>query len=169
MKEKNTLECGEVQESISFRVEYNIFDRKQSLRTEGKITKTVSFEWGGFSHGGGVSIRDLLDFQEQANAHLQTVKDLLLHGTFVKVELTKSAFENVPEYQIIDELGSHTSTLKTLEFECWVFEGNAPDYDPEEEGAGLYLRPDTRYTDECWDMELPWKQDILKSLAEAHL
>ena len=47
--------------------------------------------------------------------------------------------------------------------ESWTFEDNILDRDPDEGGAGLYLRPDTRYTDTAWDMVLYWKQDILKS------
>ncbi len=169
MKEKNTMAHGEVQESLSFRIDYNICEVNQSLRTEKNVTKTVSFEWGSFSCGSGMSIKEMLDFQKHANELLQEVKSLLGNGVFVKVELIKSAYENVPEYTINDELGPHTSTLKTLEFERWFFEDSTLDCDPEEDGAGLYLRPDTRYTNESWDMELPWKQDILKSLAEAHL
>ena len=56
--------------------------------------------------------------------------------------------------------------MKQLLFESWTFEDNILDRDPDEGGAGLYLRPDTRYTDTAWDMVLYWKQDILKSLAE---
>ena len=94
---------------------------------------------------------------------------MLENGTFVKVSLTKGAYEHVPEYTVTNELGTHTCSLKQLLFECWAFEGNALDGDPDEEGAGLYLSPDTRYTDASWDMVLYWEQDILKSLSEAHL
>lgn len=169
MKKENTMKYGEVGESITLMVEYETLERQESLRAEGKIAKTVSLEWGRFLYGNGMSIKKITDFQKHANALLQEIKDLLMSGTFVKVGLTKSAYEHVPEYTIADELGPHTCTLKQLEFESWVFEGNALDFDPEEEGAGLYLRPDTRYTTESWDMILFWKRDILESFAGAHL
>lgn len=169
MRNKNTQAFGEVQEDITLCVEYSIFDRKDSLRMEGNIMKTVSLQKEFFSSGDGLNIGRVLDFQEKANALLQEVKGLLENGTFVKVSLTKGAYEHVPEYAVTNELGTHTCSLKQLLFECWAFEGNALDGDPDEEGAGLYLSPDTRYTDASWDMVLYWEQDILKSLSEAHL
>lgn len=169
MKNKNQMEFGEVQESIWLMVEYDIHERRQSLRTDGKVTKTVSLDWGRFSSGNGMSIGTVVDFQKEANALLQSVKELLADGTYVKVTLTKSAHENVPEYEVFNQFGSHMSSLVQLGFESWTFEGNSLEEDPDDEGAGLYLRADIRYTNECWDMVLPWKQDILKSLAEAHL
>ena len=169
MQIKNTQMYGEVQEDITLSIEYSIFERKDSLRAESKIAKTVTLEKECLNGSDGLSIKNILDFQEKANAILQEVNGLLTDGTFVKVSLTKGAYEHVPEYTVTDELGTHTCSLKQLLFECWTFEDNALDGDPDEEGAGLYLRPDTRYTDATWDMILYWNQDILKSLAEGHL
>ena len=169
MKKDNKMDHGEVQESIDLSVEYEIHKADSALRTEGTIRKTVSLDWRRFSSGTGMSIEAVVDFQEKANALLQEVKELLSDGTFVKVCLTKSAYENVPEYETYDELGTHKNTLYPLQFECWTFEDNCLDCDPEEEGAGLYLRPDEQYTEAHWDMILYWGQDILKSLKEAHL
>ena len=93
----------------------------------------------------------------------------LADGTYVKVSVTKAAYENVPPFEVIDQFGPHMCTLNQFQFECWNFADNTFDCDPEEEGAGLYLQPDTRYTDATWDMILYWNKDILKSLTEAHL
>lgn len=169
MRIRNTQKYGEVQEDITLHVEYSTFERKNSLRAESKITKTVMLEKECLNGSDGLSIKNILDFQEKANAILQEVKGLLTDGTFVRVSLTKGAYEHVPEYTVTDELGTHTCSLKQLLFERWSFEDNTLDGDPDEEGAGLCLRPDTRYTDASWDMVLYWNEDILKSLAEGHL
>ena len=53
MRNKNTQAFGEVQEDITLRVEYSIFDRKDSLRMEGNIMKTVSLQKEFFSAATG--------------------------------------------------------------------------------------------------------------------
>lgn len=169
MEQKRILEHGGVQENLSLRVEYDVHQYDKSLRTEGKITKTVSLGWRSFSCGKGMSIGEILDFQEKANALLQEIKNLMADGTYIKVCLTKSAHEDVPPFEIHDQFGAHECTLNQLQFECWTFEGSYLDGDPDDEESGLYLQPDTRYTDATWDLTLYWNQDILKSLAEAHL
>ena len=169
MEKKRMMEHGAVQEEISLRIEYDIHKCEDSLRTEGKITKEVSLGWNNILCGRGMSIGDILDFQEKANALLQKVKALLADGTYVKVSVTKAAYENVPPFEVIDQFGPHMCTLNQFQFECWNFADNTFDCDPEEEGAGLYLQPDTRYTDATWDMILYWNKDILKSLTEANL
>lgn len=169
MEGKRVLEHGGVQEEISLLVEYDINKYDKSLRTVAKMAKEVSLNWKSFSCGKGMSIGEILDFQEKANALLQEIKSLLADGTYVKVSLTKTAYENVPPFQVYDNFGPHECTLNQLQFERWHFADSALSEDPEEEGAGLYLQPDTEHTDATWDMILYWKQDILKSLAEAHL
>ncbi len=169
MKEKNQMSHGEVQEHIGMTVEYTVNKYNGSLKIEGSVMESVSFECGRFSDDHGLSIGAILDFQEKANDLLQRVKALLADGTYVKVCVTKSAYENVPEHQVTDQLGTHMCSLKQLQFDCWNFADNCLDSDPDEEGAGLYLKPDERYTRASWDMILYWNKDILKSLAEAHL
>ena len=95
MEKKRMMEHGAVQEEISLRIEYDIHKCEDSLRTEGKITKEVSLGWNNILCGRGMSIGDILDFQEKANALLQKVKALLADGTYVKVSVTKAAYENV--------------------------------------------------------------------------
>jgi len=169
MQRKNKMEFGEVHGRIQLSLEYDIYERRQSMQTKEEVRKTVSFDWGPFSGGNGMSISALVDFQEKANELLELVKSLLEKGTYVRFTLTKEAYERVPEYEFTDQLGVHTSSIYQVGFECWTFEGSYLAEDPKEEGAGLYLQPDTKYTDATWDMVLYWNQDILKSLAEAHL
>lgn len=169
MKVHNQMEYGEVEESVSLTVEYDVYERERSLITEGKMKKEVSFDWKSFSCGNGMSIGAILDFQEKATGLLQLVKSLLAEGTYVKVSVSKAAYEHVPEYEEATPFGPHKTTLRQLQYDSWGFEGNCLEGDPDEEGAGLYMCPDTQYTDATWDMILFWNQDILKSLAEAHL
>lgn len=171
MKSKNTQEFGEVQQSVSIRLEYSIHTFSGGVETEAKVVKSIDMDVGRYSSGRGLSIGNIVAFQKGANELLQLAKNLLMNGTYVQFSLTKSAYEHVPEYTMHDELGAHKLNLKTLEFMAWTFEDSTLDCDPNEEGAGLYLRPDTKNSDaeETHDGILYWKKDILESLAEMHL
>ncbi len=115
MEKKRMMEHGAVQEEISLRIEYDIHKCEDSLRTEGKITKEVSLGWNNILCGRGMSIGDILDFQEKANALLQKVKALLADGTYVKVSVTKAAYENVPPFEVIDQFGPHMCALNQFQ------------------------------------------------------
>mgnify|MGYP006990188154 CR=1 FL=1 len=45
-------------------------------------------------------------FPKNSPARVQEVKGLLENGTFVKVSVSKGAYEHVPEYTVTNELGN---------------------------------------------------------------
>ena len=168
MEGKKIQSHGDVKYGIDITMEYSVRKRDKGTLTEAKVRKTACLDCG-FLSDNGFSVGEVVKFQTAANRLLALTKIFLAGGTYVEFTLTKSAYENVPEYEKPGPAGSYMSTLNQLSFDCWSFKGNCLDGDPDEEGSGLYLAPDPKYTRESWDICLPWKQDILKSLAEAHL
>lgn len=176
MNEKKTQEYGEVDYTIKIRLEYSTYTNEGAVVSETKVTKDVSLNVGRFSAGDGLSIGKVVAFQKGGNAILQLTKELLMNGTHVKFTLSKSAYEHVPEYTMHDELGTHKLTAQRLEYLAWTFEDSSIEADrfelkPDEDGAGLYLQPDTENSDvdETQDGILYWKRDILESLEEMNI
>ena len=155
---------GDVQDCIHFDVRYTNTKRDGAMLTEEKVRRNVSFI-SAFYGNGGFSFRELQSFRKAANELLQLVKSLLANGTYVEVDLSVSAYEQVPAQA--DEPMS--TTLQQLKFDCWKFAGSALEGDPDNEESGLYLQPDTRYTPAHRDIFIPWQTDILDALSEAGL
>lgn len=168
MEEKKIQSHGDVKYRIDITMEYRVCKWDKRVLTDAKVRKTASLDCGFFSDN-GFSVGEVVKFQTAANQLLALTKSLLAGGIYVEFTLTKSAHENVPKHEETGPAGSYMSTLSLLCFDCWSFKGNCLDGDPDEEGSGLYLTPDPKYTKESWDICLPWNQDILKSLAEANL
>ena len=167
---KKTQEFGEVKYRLAFRLEYGETTRNDATLTKSQVVKEVELDVGHYDSGCGLSIGAIVAFQQGSNELLQLVKNLLANGTDRKLTLTKSAYEDVPEYTTVDELGEHKLTIKQLECLVWTFADSTFDFDPDEEGAGLYLRPDPKSdTPDHWDGILYWGKDIFESLKEMHL
>lgn len=168
MEGKKTQCYGDVKYGIDITLEYSVLARHKGTLTEAKVKKSASLDCGFFPND-SFSFSKVVQFQTAANQMLELAKNLLANGTYVEFNLSKSAYEYVPEHDEVCSTGGYKSTLNQLSFDCWSFKGNCLDSDPCDEGACLYLSPDTQYTRTGWDICLPWAQDILKSLAEAGL
>lgn len=88
------------------------------------------------------TIRQLAKFLEDLKVINKQIKTAFKNGDKVEFEIISSDYEYKP-------------SLQQLNFDRWIFEGYL------EDETGIYLNPDTRYTDECRDI---WYEFTLESL-----
>lgn len=166
MVKDKTCQNGTISQHISLSLKYGGTAHEGSTKTKTEVTKEASLDVEPYRHGQPFTMQALVDFQKGGNALLKKIRKLLRAGTYVEVELIISAYEDVPEYDAFTQFGPMKSTTKQIAFDRWFYCGNDQD-DPESEG--LYLRPDTKYTDENRDIFILWNRDILRELASYSL
>ena len=95
------------------------------------------------------SFSEIVEFLEDAKKIWKKGMNAIKAGFHMEMEVTEAAYDNWlnPEKRLIQK-----------SFNRWV---SVPTQ--EQDGDGIYLRADTRYTDECRDMYLT--KDTLKDLA----
>lgn len=95
------------------------------------------------------SFSEIVEFMEEVKKIWKKGMNAIKAGLYMELEITESTYDNwlSPDKNLIQK-----------SFNRWV---SAPTQEQDDEG--IYLRPDTRYTDECRDMYLT--KDTLKSLA----
>lgn len=169
MNKKKTQKYGTVNQNYSLKLKYSRNTRENGIAGKETIERETELNVDPCRHGSLFQIRSILDFQKGANAILKETKKVLAEGLFVEVELSVSAYEDVPEYLDPSAAGAIRSTVNQLSFDLWTFKGYGDESHMDKEEGGLYLSPDTRYTDTCQDVFIMWKQDILEALSEANL
>ena len=127
-----------------------------------------------YRHHSAFTMDNLLNFQKNANLLLKEIRKLLRAGTFLEVELIVSAYEDVEEHLEPTSFGPIRSCNHQIAFDRWVYSGNGHDGEgalelEDKENGGLYLLPDTKYTEEHRDIFISWTEDILQGLAEVNL
>lgn len=108
----------------------------------------------------------ILDFQKGVNSMLRQIRELLMEGQYVEFTICTHGFEDVPEHEEYTALGFHKTSMNPLFSNMWSYKGNGQDADTSKDG-GLYLSPDTRYTDKRHDIWMEWRKDIFEILKEA--
>lgn len=102
-----------------------------------------------------INLTDNTDFSEIVE-FLEDIKKIwkkgmaaIKAGLYMELEVTEAVYQNWedPEKDLIQKSYNRWVSVKT----------------DEQDGDGIYLRPDTRYTDECRDMYLT--KNTLKDLA----
>lgn len=169
MMKGKTQKYGTVNQSYSLSLRYCRDNRKDGIVSKETIERKADLDVEPYRYGSPFQIRSIRDFQKGANAILKETKQVLTEGLFVEVELIVSAYEDVPEHPDPSATCAIQSTINQVSFDMWTFKGYGDESHIDEEEGGLYLQPDTRYTDECKDVFILWKQDILEALAEANL
>lgn len=169
MTKEKTQEYGTVRQNYFLKLKYSRDIRKDGIVSKETIERETKLDVDPCRHGSLFQIRSILDFQKGANAILKEAKEALVEGLFVEVELCVSAYEDVPEHQDPSASCAIRSTINQLSFDLWSFKGYGDESHIDKEEGGLYLQPDTRYTDAHRDIFILWKRDILTALAEANL
>lgn len=169
MNKGKTQEYGTVNQVYTLTLRYCRDTRKDGIASKETIERKADLDVEPYRYGSPFQIHSILDFQKGANAILKETKAVLAEGLFVEVELSVSAYEDVPEHPDPSATCAIRSTINQIAFDMWTFKGYGDESHEDEEEGGLYLQPDTRYTDECRDIFILWKQDILEALAESHL
>lgn len=160
---------GEVSFGVELALSYQrVYIDENGIKVEARMYERASFSTDRHWSQPGHIVGNVATFQRAANAMLRKVRDLLIDGTYVDLVLMADAYESVPEY-IQEDIPGHPmkSDIKQIRFDSWHFKESILDEDPEAEGAGLWLKPDARYTS-GEAIHLAWDKDILDSLAEAN-
>ena len=97
--------------------------------------------------GSGTPFSDISEFLHDVNRILTAYKACIKNCIYCKV--------NLDAYRAPD--------VNLDCFDAWSFEGIPEDKE------GLYLSPDTRYTDMAHDIYIDFSQLLLEQLAEAHI
>lgn len=171
IQNKNKYEYGIVAASCSLILDYTTTKNRGGQRIEIQVHKTADLDfdpkYDGNSDGCLGIFQKIVDFQKSANAILREAKRMLETGRYIHVSIVTGTWEHVEEYMDCTVPGHPIqSTLRPLSANCWEYAGDGTEGELDTEEGGLYFRPDTRYTDECHDMFLPWGKDVLKLLAE---
>lgn len=180
-------EYGRITAGYYVELSYRVYKNEDGKQTEATVSKSARFELDPYpscaARTPGDSHADffasLLSFQKSANSIFREAKRLLKGGRWVDFSISVGRYEHVKQYTEWTPAGSLPSTLRSLSYNRWTFSGDnctASEGDctvsldsRDSDEDGLYLVADKRYTEESHDMFLPWKQDILKSLAEAQI
>ncbi len=168
--DKKQFEYGSVSLGVRMELVYNQHKIRSGQEILVEVRKTADLDinpkWMRFedSHTGIFS--KLLNFQNGANKILRQARKLLAEGTYIDLSVSTHAYEDVQEHMEYNRFGEVRSTLSTLFFNLWTYKGDGTDTDTSKDG-GLYLTPDSRYTDERHDIWIDWGTDILKALNKA--
>lgn len=92
----------------------------------------------------------LRDFNKVLNGYKHCAES----NTYCKVYLSVATYDQAGNYK----------TMKQTSFRGWYFDG-VPSMDDE----GLYLSPDTKYTEESHDIYIVFAESLLKQLAQANI
>ena len=125
----------------SFEVKLLVKDRKKGEIVEGTYTAEVRME-------DSTQFSEILDFMDNVKTIWKKGRKAIERGSWMELEVVVSAYDN----WLSDK------PLVQKSFDRWV---SVPVEEQDEEG--IYLRADTRYTDEHRDMYL--SKDIFKDLA----
>lgn len=97
----------------------------------------------------GTDFSEIIEFMEDIKKVWKKSMAAIKAGLYMELEVTEAVYENWLE---------PGKNLVQKSYNRW---GSVPTH--EQDSEGIYLRPDTRYTDECRDMYLT--KDTLKDLA----
>lgn len=165
------IKYGSISLGISVELAYSQYKNRNGQEIRVDVRKKASFDVdpkyikSECSHTGIFS--KLLEFQNGANKILRLTRKLLMEGNYVEFCVSTHSYEDVPEYEAVASCGSYKSTLNPLYYNEWYYKGHGEDTDMSLEEGGLYLTPDTRYTEESHDMYIKWTDDIFSALGEA--
>ena len=130
-----------VEDMKSFEVKLLVKDRKKGEIVEGTYTAEIRME-------DSTQFSEILDFMDSVKNIWKKGRSAIKRGSWMELEVVVSAYDN----WLSDK------PLVQKSFDRWV---SVPVEEQDEEG--IYLRADTRYTDEHRDMYL--SKDIFKDLA----
>ena len=97
-------------------------------------------------------LRDFIDFEDEAKQIWRTAISAAKRAALVEVELTRALYERT---------GDPDERLKSMDFDRWHTR-ELSDITTEKGEEGVYLAPDTRYTEETHDMWLG--RDIMRDV-----
>lgn len=175
---KRENEHGAISNKIHLRLTYTKCSYRKGQEIMAEVRKKVSLgidpEYDGRDGDCIGFFEELVEFQQSANKLLREIHRLLKAGQYLEFSISVSSYEHVKEYMDYSMPSCPLkSTIRSLTYNEWVYKGDGMaegdgywEGDKDEPG-GIYLVPDTRYTDERHDMTINWGQDILKALAEA--
>jgi len=169
LKEKQE-KYGSISQRYTITLKYCQTVRENGILVKRNVEKSSDLDIAPYQYGKPFDFQDIIEFGDSGNALLAESRSLMREGTYITFEITSSAYEDVPEY--LDE-NNCRCTSRQIAFDRWEYAGDGVNgegsLDLEDEEGGLYMRPDSRYTDETHDAIISWNKDFLRSLAEYHM
>lgn len=132
--------------SIGIRINY----QQTSKNVEVTVDRKAEMDFGTET-----TFSQVEGFLKDFHKVIQSYKHCVKNGIFCKVYLSSAVYE----------MPGDAGTLHSRSFNGWQYEGVPMDGDAE----GLYLSPDTRYTNEEHDIYIDLSKPLLSQLAEAHI